>query len=656
MKVSAELQKKLDLLDKYDAAYYSVDDSLISDAAYDLFKDSVLRQLPPDHPRLKKVGHVPVSNWPKESHDIMMGSQNKVSDEKAIREWVEKKYRDLGVKDLVFVLQLKIDGYSLEAKYEKIFKGAVTRGNGVIGENITPNAKMFRYLPGVLPVDNPVVVRGEGVLTKQAYADIQKATNNRYKNPRNAASGISRRYDGKFCKNIQVIAYDVNAKVKTEQEKAEVLKKLGFNVAKTYVCKNVDQILKVYREYKQTERDKLPYDIDGLVLKIDSLELQEKLGVKHNRPEGQVALKFDSDQAVTKVKDIALQIGRTGKVTPVAILEPVELMGSTIQKATLHNFAYIEENFIGIGAEVTIEKKGDIIPQVVDIVAPGDDYKRPTACPSCGGSLEDDSVNMWCRAPACREREINRITYWVKTLDMRGFSGKFIEKLWDMGSVQAVSDLYNLTPDDFATMDGIGAKTVKGFFKTLKGSSEMYLEKFITALGIPSCSKSTAEVLVQNYKTWEEIVKVKPMELAKLPGFADVSSTTICAGIEDVSSMAADLLKVIKIKEKKKGVLTGKSFCVTGSLKSMGRKEFQEMVVDNGGTTKNSVSEGLTYLVTNDPGSGSRKNRDAKKYGVEIITEDGFFKLLGKAVSQKDGGKNSDKEPEPTLISENIFD
>jgi DNA ligase (NAD+) len=218
---------------------------------------------------------------------------------------------------------------------------------------------------------------------------------------------------------------------------------------------------------------------------------------------------------------------------------------------------------------------------------------------------------------------------------MKGFSGKFVEKLWDLGKVKSVSDLYKLKEDDFLAVEGIGEKTVKNFFETLKATSEMFLEKFVKALGIESCSTTTAGILVEQFGTWDRIVSIKPDDLQRLPGFAETSSTTICDGIAEVKDMAEDLLKVIKIKKKKVGPLTGISVCVTGSLQSMGRKEFHDMVVDKGGIAKNSVVEGLTYLLTNDTSSGSAKNTKAKKLGVKVISEKDFFKLLGDSVPEK---------------------
>ncbi len=653
MKLTEDLQKKLEQLEKYDAAYYNKS-STIDDAAYDVFKDSVVKLLPPDHPYLDKIGHPVSSSWPKEVHEIFMGSLNKENNEEAIRGWIKKVEQALGMKGLEFVIQPKIDGLSFEAKYENgKIKSVVSRGDNSIGENVLPNAKFFRNLPMLLPVKEKVFCRGEGVIYKDDFDALQKKTSNAYKNPRNAASGISRRFDGSHSKYIRFIAYDIMAKVKTEVEKIDTLKKLGFFTAVTNVCKSADDVIRVYKSVKETLRDKSPYEIDGLVLKLNSIELQERMGVQHNRPEGCLALKFGSDKATTDLKAIAIQIGRTGKFTPVAILEPVDLLGSTISKASLHNFAYIVENHIGVGAQVAIEKKGEIIPQVTDVFVEGMPYDKPTKCHSCGGSVVDDGVNLWCKNKVCRERDINRIVYWVETLDMKGFSGKFVEKLWDIGKVRSVADVYKLTPDDFIAVDGIGEKTVKSFFKTLKETSTMMLPRFITALGIPSCSKSTSEVLLEKFGSWDKIASLKPSDISVLPGFAETSSITICEGIAEVSDMAQQLLSVISIVAKKEGKLTGKSFCVTGSLVSVMRKEFEAVVIDNGGLIKNTVAEGLSFLVTNDTTSMSSKNQKARKLGVSVISEKQFFDMLGGMPAPK--VVEIKKEDKIEIITEKLF-
>lgn len=652
--ISQELQKKINLIEEYDKAYYSEGESPIDDASYDLLKDSVLKSIPPNHPLFSKVGHKTSTAWEKAQHIIPMGSQCKVSNEEDIRKWVKVIQEKYG-KETVFVLQHKIDGFSLESIYEGgVLSKAVTRGDGVMGENITSNAKMFRLLPTKIVLDKEVVVRGEGVLSPDDFSAIQRKTNDKYKNPRNAASGISRRLDGTHSEFVRVIVYDINAQVDTELKKIEVIKKLGFLPVTTYVCKSIDDILKVYNNYKDDLRAKLPYEIDGLVLKINDIDKQDELGVTDNKPNGQVALKFDSDQALSKLLSISNSVGRTGKITPVGSITPTELMGSTIRKLTLHNYSIIEELNLTEGAEIVIEKKGDIIPQVVEVVVPGTaPVIKPKVCPSCGGPLVDDGVNLWCRNYGCKERETNRITYWLKVLDIKGFSSKFIDKLWDKGVIRKVSDLYKLQPDDLIRLEGIGVKTIKSFFSTLEDTSEMYLEKFIVALGIPKTSEGTAKVLVREFKEWENIKEIKIQDLLKLDGFQEISASNTVEGIREVMDLADDLLNVIKIKKKNVGALTGKSFCVTGSLRSFSRNKFKEIVIDNGGEVKGGVVKGLDFLVTNDKDSGSDKNAKASKLGVRVINEEDFLGMAGISISEEP--KDEKKPGDGGLEFEDIF-
>ena len=309
----------------------------------------------------------------------------------------------------------------------------------------------------------------------------------------------------------------------------------------------------------------------------------------------------------------------------------------------------------------------DIIPQVVDVITPGKPFTRPSICPSCGGPLVWDKVNLWCENEGCREKEVNRILYWIRVLDMKGFSSSFVEKLWDTGKIKKISDLYTMIPDDLLAIAGIGAKTVKDFFKTLEDTKEMYLEQFIIALGIPGASKGTAEDLVKYFGTWDNILKVRQSDMIKLPGYAEVSSETVCSGIAEIAAMAAELLKVIKIKEKKKGTLTGLSFCVTGSLEAMSRKEFEDLVVNEGGSFKSGVMSGLNYLVTNTPESGSGKNSKVahlnKKFedegtpekNIKIITEQEFIKIAKVEIKKDSESKDKEGPQDEPLEFEPLF-
>lgn len=649
-----DLHKKIQLIEQYDDAYYN-NEAIVSDEVYDALKKDLMDNLPEDHPLKLKVGHSVKRGWDKISHEQFMGSQNKVCTEDEIRVWISNIKKKIGSNNLTFVVQYKIDGFSLGCYYKKgVLKVSATRGDGHIGEDITRNAIHFKDIVHTLPIEKNIAVRGESVIDKEWFERLQKITSNSYKNARNAASGISRRLDGKFSAYIKFIAFDVNAKVSTEIQKIETLNKLKFKTVPSFFCKNEEQVISLYKKVKDHDRAQLPYTIDGLVLKINEVAYQEMLGIDRGRPAYQIAMKFDPIGATSEIIDIILQVGRTGKITPVAIITPTLIDGSLINRLSVHNFDYIEKEGVGNGASVVISKRGDIIPQIEHVISPGNPFILPEVCPSCGGSLEHDGVNIWCHNDVCKERDINRIVYWIQTLDMKGFSEKFVERLWDLGKIRSISDLYNLTADDFIAVEGIGEKTVKAFFKTMKETSSLYLTKFITALGIPTCSKSTAEILVERYGTWDKIASIKPSDLEKISGFAEISAGAVCEGIAEVRDMAEDLLKVIKILEVKKGVLTGMSFCVTGSLTSMGRKEFQKIVVDNGGIAKDSVSDGLTYLVTNG-NNISGKMKKAKKLNITIIDESTFLKMIPIKKNEKLDIVPDNNPNDIKIVTESLF-
>jgi DNA ligase (NAD+) len=644
---------KFQVLDHREAYYAgrsktSSGEYLWTDEEYDLKEDLLFRNLPPDDPMLSKIGADISSGWKKEAHEIPMGSQDKIHTEEEIFEFCKRASTDKG-----WILEHKIDGFSLACIHEgKKLKSGVTRGNGVIGESITSNVKNFRGMPNLLSFSKSVKSRAEGFISKENFAKIQEESGDSYENPRNAAAGISRRFDGKYSRYIQVLFYDVEANVPTELDKLRILEKLEYPVVPYYVCKTPEDIIKIYREYKARKRDALSYEIDGFVIKYNDLEVQRSLGVKKNRPTGQVALKFNAETCTTTLNNIEVSVGRTGKLAPLGILEPVKLMGSTITKATLHNFAEIRRLSVGLGDEVIIKRSGDVIPQIIDVAMSRMTlYPEPTKCPSCGSKLENDSVNLWCRERACRDKVVNRITYWLVKLDIKGFSKKFVEKLYDQEKIKSVGDLYKLTVDDFASIEGIGAKTVKSFFNALKNSSEMLLETFIIALGIPTCSDSSSGMLVSHFKTWDRICSLKPDDIVGIPGYAEKSAVSICEGIAEIKDMATELLEVITLR-KKKTLLAGISVCVTGELLSMSRNDFKKLVVEQGGVFKSSVTEDLTYLITNDTSSGSSKNEKALKYGVNVITEKDFFK---KVLGQDLVVASKEESEKPKIELESLF-
>jgi DNA ligase (NAD+) len=619
-----DLEKNIRLLEQYDNAYYN-ESEMVSDAVYDALKDKTLPFLPPDHPLLSKIGHPPLTGIKKIQHSIFMGSQNKVINEEEITKWVNGVTSKL-TKTPVFVIQHKIDGFSLAAKYVNgKLDRVLTRGDGTTGEDITENAKMFRDLPHTLPNKESVEVRLEGYISKENWKKLVEKTGQKYKNARNAASGISRGYDGDNCQYISAIAYDIDKYNSCEESKIQSLRMLGFNVVNSLMLTNgLSEVLEVYNGYKET-RDKLIYEIDGLVLKVNETKLQDLLGIEHNKPNGQVALKFEAAEGISKILDIIPQVGRTGAIFPVAVIEPVDILGATITRVGMHNYGYIKDLNATIGSMVVIERRGDIVPKLVEVIDGGGEFPIPSKCPSCGEDTRFDGIQLWCDNDNCDSRKIATLLNWIVELGIKGLSDSFVEKIYKYG-IKDIHEMYTMSVEDLNSA-GVGDAAMTLFINELDRTSKMSLTKFIAALGMPSVGLSKAEILVSNFKTWDAIKKVTPSDFDKIYGFADISSNNVCNEISKVKDEADKILNFI-VLEDKVGPLSGMSFCVTGALVSMKRDGFKDLVLNNGGSFKTSVSNGLTYLVTNDKDSGSSKNQKAAKYGTKIIDEEEFLNLL----------------------------
>lgn len=604
--------KTLDLINEYDNAYYN-GTPLVSDLEYDKIKGSLKN--------ISKVGHPPVSNWPKVELAMFMGSQNKAKNLDEFTDWTVKFTGN------AFVIQEKIDGFSMELVYlgGKLTR-ASTRGDGVIGENIIENAMMFQDLPKTIQIENELKVRVEGYISKSDYDSLS----GEYKTARNAASGISRRYDGSQCNKISVFAIDIddedfkkNFKEKlSELGKIQALKSVGFKTPGFYVG-NRSEVESLYREYIGGKRDNLNYDIDGLVIKINDLHTQYDLGIENERPVGQIALKFDAAFGQTIVNFIRPQIGRTGLLVPVADHDPVDILGATHTTTGLHNYGYVVEKRIVPGCEVVIEKRGDIIPKCSEVLSGSGDPQIPQHCPDCGSNLHFDGVNLWCQNKECSGRKLNYVLHWFDTIGMKGFSESFFKTLISLGAKE-IHQIYAVDKDMIE--DRFGKKTADNFFKELNRTMTMSEATFIAALGVSGLGMSKSEVIVNRFG-FEKVFDLTPQELSGVYGFAETSAESICRGLSESKDVAKRLMAEIVVKSFD-GALSGKTFCVTGSLKTMERKDFKQLVIENGGTFKTGVSMGLDYLVTNTPNSGSSKNQKAQKYGTKLITEDEFLGLI----------------------------
>ncbi|HUJ57770.1 MAG TPA: NAD-dependent DNA ligase LigA [Kofleriaceae bacterium] len=626
----AELAK---LLRKYKDAYYN-HTPLVSDAAYDALEDE-LRTLDPDHPILNSVGApaAAVTAWEKARHAIPMGSLNKVVSEDEFRAWA-KRCDELGAKDKLrsiagelFVTE-KLDGLSLAVTYDKgVLADAITRGDGLVGERITPNARRMKGVPGKLKHAVSVTVRGEIILR---LSDMKKAFPDAA-NPRNQASGTSKRFDGEGCEHLSVMFYDLDGEDHaTEHEKFARLAALGLTVP-THDTADLDGAIAIHRDYAKTRRAKLDYEIDGLVIRANDSHAQHMLGELGNRPRGAIAFKFASQAKVTKLVDIVWETGSSGRVSPVAVVEPVELAGATVRRASLHNAGNVAELGIGIGDEVLVSRRNDVIPYIEEVVTKhGKPAKPPTRCATCKAPLEKIGEYLACRNRSCRALIEGRIQNWIDAIGVLEWGDKLIAQLVEAELVEEPADLYKLAAKDIAALERRGMVIGQKVIDNLRAQLPLSLPKFLAALGIESFGLQTAKAIVAaGYDSLAKVQAAKLDELAALPGVGPAKAKAAFDGLKARKAEIARLVAagVEPVTRAAAGPLAGKTFCFTGAL-GRPRKELEQMVEQAGGTILNGVTKDLHYLVMADPQSGSSKAEKAKKYGTECIDEAGFLAMF----------------------------
>ena len=626
-----------------DRAYYQTGSPVMTDAEYDALRAWVKKE-EPDHPYFETIGHEPSSAWEKASHDIPMGSLDNVFTEEDFRKWT-KRFPE-GTK---FISEPKWDGLSLDMIFDnsELIQG-ITRGDGFQGEDITANVARMRGTKAKKEASFTGSVRGEVMLSKENFDKINSilSEKNRYKNARNAAAGISRRLDGKFCSYLTVMSYDVTLSADTDEDKKiEYLSdELGL-CASIYRSGDADEIVGIYERVKENRSD-FPYGIDGVVIKACEYTIQEQMGATNNRPRSQIAWKFDPPGAITKLLGVTWGLGRTGVVTPLGHVEPVKIEGSTIKNVTLHNVAEIERLGIGIGDTVMIVKAGDIIPKIVSVIEHvGNPIEIPTACPDCSAPLDNDGIRLMCRNESCSSRVFFRIMNWVKVVSIDGLGESLVDKLFNSGeeegskTINGIADLYGLEASDIASLEGWGKRSAARIIDNIQTSRKIKPAVFLAAVGVPGISHKTAEDLFKRFETVNDVLSASAEDIAEMKGYSTTSAESITKNLGIYHDEIVELMEIVELinEEDLEGVLSGKSFCFTGSM-SKSRKYYQELVKRHGGTNKSSVTKDLSYLVCNED-KGSLKLVNATKQGVSVISEKEFLDMAGEQIEMPDKKK-----------------
>lgn len=618
--------KELEEAVRYHRNLYYNQTPEISDAKYDALEDE-LRALDPENPVFTEVGADASRLFEKVEHLIPMGSQDKVTTPADFRKWAKKRGFNR------FLVQFKLDGISIEVQYEEgSFVRAVTRGDGKRGDDVSVNVRKMKGFIPELKSKFTGGIRGEILMLRDVF-DVKYSSN---QNCRNTAAGLVRRKDGVGCEDLNIIYYDAISftdvvKFESEIKKIRWLKEEHFPTIKTKTLNTPEEVIKVREDVSDNIRDSLEYDIDGLVIKGNEIDLED---MKRARPQKQIAFKFQAEQIETKV--INVEWSKNGhNYTPVAIVEQVELLGSKINRASLANPDLILDLRLKIGAEVMLSKRGDVIPKIEVVLSIPPDAKEiivPTTCEVCETKLINEGTRLYCPNPRCPKRLYHRLKKWIKTLDVKYFSQKLMLKpLFDAGRIQTIADLYTLKASDLTLLEGVKEKSAKKALDNLNNVKEVPLDKFIGGFDIEGIGEQMIKKITSTgVSTLEELNKLSVSELASIDGFADITATTLKDGLTALIDEMEAVLKTKKVAIKTKSSsrkLDGLSFCFTGKLETMKRNEVQGIVEDNGGIFKKSVVKNLSYLVTNDT-TPTAKYTKAKDQGTEIISEKEFLEMI----------------------------
>ncbi|MBP3417119.1 MAG: NAD-dependent DNA ligase LigA [Spirochaetaceae bacterium] len=635
---SARIQELEHLILQYQDAYYN-GEALITDQEFDALWDE-LKALDPSNDILHKVGS-DSGNFAKVQHRIPMGSQDKAANPEEFLSWTEKHCYD------EYLVEYKLDGASIELQYDSgIFVRAVTRGNGIIGDDITSNAKKMQGVLPRLELGGTLLtltggIRGEVIMPRQVHQTYfsDKA------NCRNAANGLMKRKDGEGCQHLQVICYDAlfeNHSFADEIDKVTWLKTCGFNTVPLTLCKTPRQVIE-YRSQVMELRPKLDYNIDGLVVKERVIDLQD---AARARPERQIAFKFSLEEAVTVLRQVEWsESGAT--YTPVGLFDPVELAGTTVKRASLVNPNTIRTLGVKIGSHLVVTKRGEIIPKIESVVPaplgkdiiPQVDIEFPCTCGRCGAQLVDEGTRLFCPNKSCPKKILHQLEKWISVLDIRDFGTSLLSSLFESAKVTSILSLYQLTEADLTPFflnqesiskekESLGAKKV---IRSIKSRSTVSLAAFIAGFDIEGIGETLMERLTDaGFSTLEKLLDASAEDFSAVNGFGEVTAAALVQGLADNREEMLALVErgYITLKAPMlEGSLIGLSFCFTGEL-SIKRSQAEQMVRERGGTTKSSVVKGLSYLVTNDTTSGSSKNKKAAQLGIPVIDEAAFLELL----------------------------
>ena len=655
-----QAKKRIDELNKltkyYAEKYYDDDKPEISDFEYDMLMVE-LRNLEKEYPEFissesltQKVGGHVKEGFEKVEHVVPLQSLQDVFSFDEVRAFDSRIKKDLG-DNVNYVVETKIDGLSVALEYQKgVFVKGATRGNGQIGEDITDNLKTIKHIPKTLTKPIDIIVRGEVFIGKDEFEKLndELEEGEKFANARNLAAGSLRQLDSKITASrpLDIFIFNVqksdDVKFTSHYESLKYMEKLGFNVNPVKVlCSNIEDAIKEIEKIGE-DRENLSFGIDGAVIKVDNLEQREKLGTTFKVPKWAIAYKYPPEQKETILKDIICQVGRTGAITPMAILEPVKVAGSTISKTTLHNEDFIKEKDLRIGDTVIIQKAGDVIPEIVCAVADKRTGKEkafvmPKVCPVCGGPVirEAGEAVSRCIGIECKARNLRNIIHFASKegMDIDGLGEKIVEQLYEKELIKTIADIYYLKKEDIKSLKKDGDKFAQNLIDAIENSKKNSIDKLICALGIRHIGSKSAKTLAKKYKSIKNLKEASLDDLASTDDVGEITASSIYEFFkqDQTIDMLSKLEKAgVNMEDEETKLLderfSGKTFVLTGTLEKYTREEASKIIESYGGKTSSSVSKKTDYVLAGEE-AGSKLTK-AESLGVTIITEAEFEELI----------------------------
>ena len=657
------IQKLRQTINQHNYSYYVLDKPTVTDQEYDEMMRELIQleeQFPqfftPDSPT-QKVGGQPLPYFEKVEHKSPLLSLGNAYNEQDLYEFDRRVRQAAGTEQVKYMVELKIDGLAVALTYEKgLFVLGATRGDGSTGEDITQNLKTIRSLPLRLNEPVSIEVRGEAFLPKKEFERInqkrEEIGEQLFANPRNAAAGSLRQLDPKIAadRGLDLFLYGIGTvegkTLTSHSEGLDYLEKLGFKVNKERrLFSTMDEVIEFVKDWT-TKRPSLPYEIDGMVIKVDSYGLQDELGFTAKSPRWAIAYKFPAEEVVTILEDIEVNVGRTGVVTPTAMLKPVRLAGTTVKRASLHNEDIIREKGLMIGDHVIVKKAGDIIPEVVAVLPDrrtGEEkpYQMPTHCPACESELVrlEEEVALRCMNPSCPAQIVEGMIHFVSrdAMNIDGLGERVVIQLYENGLIHNVADLYTLERDQLLGLERMGEKSVRNLLAAIEASKTNSLERLLFGLGIRLVGAKAAKVLAARFKTINELMQATKEDLIAIdeigPKMAD--SVVTYFELEDVQKMIARLTDLgVNMEYKgvtqvidRESIFTGKTVVLTGTLTQLNRKEASEKLEALGAKVTGSVTKNTDYLIAGEK-AGSKLTK-AQDLGISVLSEEDLIRELG---------------------------